>query len=138
LSLDLLIPNDPITGTITLTAYNSSGTNVNIQASVSSPTSGASVNMNLTDNNNQVTGSFSASKGSTSVAFNNIVATASSFTASFSVDSVTGNLSLSSNGSGSVQAVDTSGTWILSWDSSLQATLTAPNGQVTTGTLTSL
>jgi hypothetical protein len=133
-NLHLVLPAGTVNGSDTITILDSSG-DFNFKGSESCSTLGTSASYNLSYQSGQLTGTLSGTSGGNTVTFTNLVDSSSGFSANFSDGSVTGSINVNPDGSGSATATDGSGQWTLTWDSSLNYTLTSPSGKVTTGNL---
>ena len=138
-TIHIIFPSQTITGSETLTIDDNSGGDFSITAKEHSSSSGVTVSISLTVQGGQVTQeSMSITKQNLEVTYSDISATSSGFSSDFSVGAVNGNVTVNTDNSGNASATDNTGTWNLTWDANLNATLTAPDGTVTSGTLTSM
>lgn len=137
--VDIILENQTLTGKETIVFFDDTGLDFTNTAVISVSPANVTYTVNLAGSNGQIEiTSFAATKTDVMVGFSNIVANSSGMTANFSVGNVAGTVTVNPDGSGSAEAVDSTGTWTLTWDASQNATLTSPTGQVTTGPLSTL
>lgn len=135
----IILPSQTITGSGTLSVLDNSGKDFTQTVSESAAPSGVSVTLNLTEHAGSVTSeAFAVTHGTLTVTFSGLTGSSSGYTAGLSVGSISGGIAANADGSGSAWTKDAAGTWSLTWNANMDATLTAPNGTITSGSLPNL